>query len=326
MTTPGDPVEPGRRGGAGDVNKANPRSAAPSHTGDADGSSDPTYTIVSFHAHPDDEALLTAGSLAKAAAAGHRVVIVVATAGEAGLAAAGRQDTGDHSGDPGVEGRDGGGGSLGERRIGELNASARAIGCTRVVLLGYADSGYHGEQSADPVSFARADLEVAARRLAAVLDEEAADVVTIYDPAGGYGHADHVQVHRVGVRAAALAATPVVLEATIDRELLRRVAAVVKRLQWIAPGLDIPDLDQSYTARRDLTHRIDVREFLVAKRAAIAAHSSQATSDSGTRLLQLLLRLPRPVFRLVCGTEWFVERGRPPGAQPSTDLFASLPE
>ena len=45
------------------------------------------WTVVSFHAHPDDEALLTAGTLARASAEGHRVVLVVATSGEAGLAA-----------------------------------------------------------------------------------------------------------------------------------------------------------------------------------------------------------------------------------------------
>ena len=43
------------------------------------------FTLVSFHAHPDDEALMTGGTLARAAADGHRVVLVVATAGERGL-------------------------------------------------------------------------------------------------------------------------------------------------------------------------------------------------------------------------------------------------
>src|SRR6476619_2852303 len=44
-------------------------------------------TLVCFHAHPDDEALLTAGVMAAAAAAGHRVVLVVATRGEVGMVA-----------------------------------------------------------------------------------------------------------------------------------------------------------------------------------------------------------------------------------------------
>ena len=41
-------------------------------------------TLVCFHAHPDDEALTTGGVMARAAAAGHRVVLVVATGGEYG--------------------------------------------------------------------------------------------------------------------------------------------------------------------------------------------------------------------------------------------------
>ena len=57
-------------------------------------------------------------------------------------------------------------------------------------------------------SFWRADVEEAARRLADILEEEQADVLTIYDEWGVYGHPDHVQVHRVGARAAELAGTP----------------------------------------------------------------------------------------------------------------------
>jgi len=38
--------------------------------------------VVAFHAHPDDEVLLTGGTLARLAAQGHRVVIVMATDGD----------------------------------------------------------------------------------------------------------------------------------------------------------------------------------------------------------------------------------------------------
>jgi LmbE family N-acetylglucosaminyl deacetylase len=268
---------------------------------------------VSFHAHPDDEALLTAGSLAKAAADGHRVVLVVATAGEAGLAS--------HS----VVGDD----ELGNRRVAELVESARRIGCARVELLGYADSGYGDSQLLrDGVSaterFAFADLETAAKRLAALLTEERADVLTIYDPSGGYGHVDHVQVHRVGSRAAVLASTPVVLEATIDRSRIVRAVSLLRRLRWLLPGLELPDFHHAYTDRRSLTHRIDVRPQLAAKRAAMAAHRTQSTAESGVRTLGLLLKLPRPLFALACRYEWFVERGRTPGRPLLDDIFATL--
>lgn len=269
-----------------------------------------SYTVVSFHAHPDDEALLVAGSLAKVAAEGHRVVLVVATAGEQGLVS--ENELAD--------------GALGERRTAELLASAEAIGCARVVLLGYGDSGLDGLGRPGQRPFARADREVAARVLASTLVEERADVLTIYDRAGGYGHPDHVQVHHVGVRAAELAQTPLVLEATLDRALLCRAVSLLRGLRWLLPGLDLPDFRERYTDRRDVTHRIAVRDQLGVKRAALAAHVTQATSESGLRTIAFFLRLPRPLFRLAFTHEWFVERGRRPTRPYATDLFQTLRE
>ncbi len=267
------------------------------------------FTVVSFHAHPDDEALLTAGTLARATADGHRVVIVVATAGEAGSA---RRD----------DAEDG----LGPRRRRELAASARAIGAARVEVLGYGDSGGPVGYVPAPDSgrFADADPEEAAVRLAQILAEERADVLTSYDAAGGYGHPDHVQVHRVAARAADLAGTPVVLEATVDRGLLAPVGRILALLSRVLPLPDIPDLDTAYTPRAELTHRVDVRRQLPSKRAALAAHVSQAGADRGWRTVQLLLRLPTPLARRVLGREWFREVGRPPGHQLLDDIFASL--
>lgn len=262
--------------------RANRTSSTPTLAGEGAG-----RTLVSFHAHPDDEALLTGGTLAKAAAAGCRVVLVVATAGEAGLAAGYLVP------------------DLGARRIRELHTSAAALGCARVVLLGYRDSGYHGSEGA--AGFATCDVEAAAARLAAILIEEHASILTVYDARGGYGHPDHIQVHRVGMRAAAIAGTPVVWAATIDRDLLVRGLGVVRRLRRLVPGLAIPDLTQAYTPRRDITHRVDVSRFASQKRAALAAHHSQTTADTGARTIAALLRLPRPVFRILCRYEWFIE-------------------
>jgi len=265
------------------------------------------FTIVSFHAHPDDEALLTGGTLARAAADGHRVVLVVATVGEAGLAHAsyGTRE------------------ALGARRRQELSASAALLGCARVELLEYADSGMDG-RAGGVLAFARADLEHSARRVAAVLDEERADVLTTYDPAGGYGHPDHVAVHRVGVRAAALAGTPVVLEATLDRDALRTLARLTRRLPGMPAGFHPDQFAAAYVERSQLTHVVDVARFAHRKRAALAAHASQATtSDPGSRTVQALLRLPMPIFRRLLGTEWFVERGRGAGGRVD-DIFATL--
>lgn len=267
------------------------------------------FTLVSFHAHPDDEALLTAGTLARAVAEGHRVVIVVATAGEAGLA---RRDLAAQG--------------LGLRRRRELEASAAAIGAARVEVLDYRDSGYQVGLAPAPGAgrFCDADPETVAVVLARILREERADVLTTYDAAGGYGHPDHVQVHRVGARAAELAGTPVVLEATLDRAVLAPVGRVLGLLARVLPLPAIPDLRAAYTSRGDLTHRIDVRAHVAVKQAAMAAHVSQAGADRGVRTMQLLLRLPNPVARRVLGHEWFREVARPGGGPLLGDVFASL--
>ncbi len=265
------------------------------------------FTVVSFHAHPDDEALLTSGTLARAAAEGHRVVLVVATAGEAGLASASYVSVG-----------------LGEHRRSELAASAAALGIARVELLGYADSGWPAVNAGAGTNFADAHVDEAAEALARLLLEENADVLTTYDAAGGYGHPDHVQVHRVGRMAAGLARTPVVLEATLDRRSLQRGVRLLRWLSWVVGRPELPDLSEAYTDHESLTHRVDVRGFLDAKRSSMRAHASQASTDEGVRTLQVLLRLPRPVALRVLGREWFREVGRRPGGPLLDDIFASL--
>lgn len=264
------------------------------------------WTLVCFHAHPDDESLLTGGVIAAAVDAGHRVVVVAATLGEAGLT--------DRAHRP----------ALGDRRHRELEAASAALGVHRVVWLGYADSGMAGAPTGVALAFASADVEEAANRLAAILRDERCDVLTVYDPAGGYGHPDHIQVHRVGVRAAELAGTPVVLEATVDRDALLRATRLLRLVPFLRGRWERPPLSDAYTPGARLTHRVDVRRHLRAKRAALAAHASQATSESGARTLAVLARLPGPLFARVCGREWFVERGRPAGRPLSGDIFDSV--
>lgn len=265
-----------------------------------------TYTLASFHAHPDDESLLTAGTLARAAAEGHRVVLVLATSGEAGLAARSAGSSGE---------------MLGRRRQAEVERAARALGCSRVVHLGYRDSGLDGCVDG---GFAHIPVADAADSLARVLLEERADALTIYDPAGGYGHPDHVQVHRVGVLAAQRAGTPLVLEATVNRRALQRVLRAVSSVMRTPPGFDARNFDAAYAAPEEITHRVTVSRYTAHKRAAMQAHASQSTADSGDRTLAFVLRLPRLLFRLGFGHEWYIERGRPAGEPWLDDIFTSL--
>ncbi|WP_018500799.1 PIG-L deacetylase family protein [Parafrankia discariae] len=272
-----------------------------------------TFTVVSFHAHPDDEALLTAGTLARAATDGHRVVIVVATDGEAGLA---RDDLG--------------GSGLAAIRRAEPRASAEAIGAARMHFLGYRDGGYDPRAKPtravylEPETFASSLPERAAARLVELLVEKSAAVLTIYDASGGYGHPDHVQVHRAGLLAAKAAGTPVVLEATVDRDLLTKAVRLLRRVSPVVPLPPMLDLTAAFTPREELTHRVNVRRQLPAKIRALKAHGSQADGGYTVRTLAMLLRLPRPIRRWVLGTEWFREVGRAPAAVLLDNIFATL--
>src|SRR5262245_12124496 len=104
------------------------------------------YTVVALHAHPDDEALLTGGTLARAASEGHHVVLVTATAGGAGLTSTGIAAEG----------------HLEDRRAAELRAAAATLGIRDVRLLGYDDSGMDGQAGRDGRAFARVDVDEAA--------------------------------------------------------------------------------------------------------------------------------------------------------------------
>ena len=266
-------------------------------------------TLVCFHAHPDDESIATGGLMARAAAGGHRVVLVVATRGEAGEVDEGFLAEGE---------------ALAERRARETAASAEVLGVERVVFLGYTDSGMIGTPTNDePGCFWRADVEEAAARLAAILTEEGADVLTVYDDHGGYGHPDHIQVHRVGVRAAELAGTSEVYEATMNRTELTRMFEEAK-----AAGLHLgeaedgpPDLDEEPdfgVPEEQLTHRVDVLPWLEVKRASMRAHASQISESS------FFLAMPDETFARAFGTEWFTERGAAAGDGELTTWFAGL--
>jgi LmbE family N-acetylglucosaminyl deacetylase len=262
-------------------------------------------TIVSFHAHPDDESIGTAGTLARAAAAGHRVVLVFATRGELGEPVPGVLEPGE---------------LLSVRRSAECYASAAAIGAKRVEFLGYTDSGMMGEPAnAAPYCFWQADVEHAARRLAVILDEEEPDILTIYDDNGGYGHPDHIQVHRVGVRAAELSAVPVVAQHTINRDWMVRGMRGMAESGELPEGWQPPSFDEPTFGKpeSEITHRVEAVDFIEQKRASMRAHASQMSPE------HFLLAMPDPIFAFGMGTEFYIIDPVPsPAAAP--ELFEEL--
>jgi LmbE family N-acetylglucosaminyl deacetylase len=279
-------------------------------------------TIVSFHAHPDDESIGTGGTLALAHDAGHRVVLVFGTRGELGEPV------------PGVLAE---GEQLALRRTAEVFESAEVLGVDRVEFLGWMDSGMIGEPTNDvPGTFWQADVEHAARRLAVILEEEQPDVITIYDDNGGYGHPDHIQVHRVGRRAAELADVPVVAQGTMNRDRIRAAMEMGREA-----GFDVPDVPDDETppegmtaeegvtasvtfgkAESELTHWVDSTAVTDRKRASMLSHASQIGPD------HFMAAMPDDIFAFVFGPEWFILEHRHEGELPAivTELFQPKPD
>ncbi len=263
----------------------------------SDRGSTATPVLVFFHAHPDDEAIFTGGTIALLTAIGCRVVLVTATGGEHGARTSSA-----------VAGSD-----LAGQRVAETRRAADLLGVARVEFLGYRDSGMLGDAAnGAPGAFWAAEERAAAERLSAILREERATILVVYDQVGIYGHPDHVQVHRVGLRAAALTGVESVYEATVDREYLHfvethlvveagvpgAVGARPHQLGLAASSLGVPTVL--------VTTTVDVRKVLPTKRAAMAAHASQIPETASA------MRLPTDAFAAVYGFEWFIRRG-PPG-------------
>ena len=261
-------------------------------------------TLVTFHAHPADESIAPGGVMAKAADEGHRVVLVVATRGENGEVADGFLQPGEQ---------------LWERRVRETLACAEILGVARVEFLGYVDSGMIGTpENEAPDCFWQADVDEAAGRLAAILSEEKADVLTVYDENGGYGHPDHIQVHRVGMGAAELAGTPRVYMNTINRDYMQRSMLAAAEAGVVMPAdFSADDLAGLGVSEDRITTTVDVRPWLARKRAAMAAHASQISETS------FFLAMDLASFESAFGQEWFIRCDGSP-APAETDLFAGL--
>jgi N-acetyl-1-D-myo-inositol-2-amino-2-deoxy-alpha-D-glucopyranoside deacetylase len=229
--------------------------------------------LLLVHAHPDDETIGTGATMAKYVSEGVNVTLVTCTLGEegevlvpalAGLAA----DKADQ---------------LGGWRLHELDEACKALGVHDHRLLGgvgaYRDSGMIDTPANDnPRCFWRADLDVAVAQLIEVIREVRPQVVVTYDENGGYGHPDHIQAHRVTVKA---------VEQT--RDIVQKFYYTAVPKSFIQAGIDamkeqghdffggVESADDVPFAADDdvITTQIDARDFLDAKTDAMRAHASQ---------------------------------------------------
>lgn len=250
-------------------------------------------TVVFFHAHPDDESMATAGTMAKLAAEGHRVVLVTATDGAKGETPEGFLAPGEDL--------------AGRRRL-ELEESAKVLGVARLEMLGYGDSGMMGTPAnEDPDCFWQADVDEAAARLAEILEEENPTGFTCYDEHGGYGHPDHIQVHRVGMKAAELSGVPRVYMATINRDRVLALIAMAQEMEMDLGGVEPEageiDFETMGVPESRITTEVDVSAYIGEKRRSMESHPSQIQAEG------FPLGMPEDAFNLAFGVEFYVRVG-----------------
>ena len=296
----------------------------------------PARRLLLVHAHPDDESINNGATMARYAAEGAHVTLVTCTLGEEGevippeLAhlAADREDT------------------LGQYRVGELAAAMKELGVTDHRFLGgqgrYRDSGMMGVPSNEhPGCFWQADLDEAAGHLVEVIREVRPQVLVTYDPQGGYGHPDHIQAHRVAMRAAHLAADPGFAPDRGRPHTIARiywnclphsvVAEGFARLR--AAGQDIPFEGMAtpgdvpgVVPDGEVDAAVDGTAYAECKAAAMRAHATQIAVDGP--FFALSNDLGQPLF----ATEYYrLARGTASADRPADrpadrvdDLFAGL--
>ncbi len=282
------------------------------------------HGILLVHAHPDDESISTGATMAHYAAAGVDVTLVTCTLGEegevhvpelAGLA---------------PEAAD----QLGGYRLTELREACAALGVTDQRFLGgagrYRDSGMMGTAANEhPRCFWRADLDEAAGALVEVMREVRPRVLVTYDPNGFYGHPDHIQAHRVAMRAAELAVADGVAPAKIYWTAVPRSVLAAGIEQFAGAG-DNPFAEVSSveelpfgTPDEEVAARVAAPAHGEAKAAAMRAHATQIPAGSW---LHTLAGSWGDDFRAV---EHYVlaSGARGPGNGPygwEDDLFAGL--
>jgi LmbE family N-acetylglucosaminyl deacetylase len=269
---------------------------------------------MAVHAHPDDESTGTGGVLARYSAEGVRTVLVTCTDGRCGDGPGGVK--------PGQPGHDPE--AVVAMRRAELEQSCAVLGVSDLEVLGYHDSGMMGWPNNDELgSFWSTPVDVAAARIAELLDTYQPDVVVTYDPNGFYGHPDHIQAHRATMAALARRsanATPKVYWTTAPRSRMAEFREVMRSLgaDWDEPDAAAGEPIDIGLPDDEITTWVDTRAYGAQKYDALAAHASQSENI-------FFLRMGKEMFTDQLGVETFVRVQDTTGAAvPEDDLFAGL--
>jgi len=235
------------------------------------------FRILLVHAHPDDETINNGATMALYADRGAQVTLVTCTRGEEGEVlvpglshlASSEQD------------------QLGAHREIELADAMKALGISDYRFLGapttkFRDSGMMGtEPNNRPDVFWQAGLDSAAQILVKVIEEIKPHILITYDEIGGYGHPDHIQAHRVAMRASELATWQIqkIYWNTMPKSVLAEGISKMKEIGSDFFGAE--SVDDLPFAKDDefVTTLIDGGAYVDAKMAAMKAHETQIALD-----------------------------------------------
>ncbi|CAN5831318.1 mycothiol conjugate amidase Mca [soil metagenome] len=296
------------------------------------------HSLLTVHAHPDDETITTGGIMARYSRAGQRVMCVTCTGGEEGEIVVPELDT------PTNHAR------LAEMRPAELRRALERLGPIQHAWLGYRDSGMMGLPQNDAVgSLWSTDFEEAAGRLVGIVRRFRPQVIVGYNAYGGYGHPDHIRAAQLAVAAFEWAGdserypeqlaegrrpwAPLKLyESAWDLSRRRELAELMRARgvsSWLSPDPDEDDVEraerESQLARMaeasgPLTSRVDISDLWEDKLAALREHVTQLGPEF------FLLVLPADEWRHHQPTEDFTLRVSRVGVRlPEDGLFAGLP-
>ena len=279
------------------------------------------FRVLLVHAHPDDETINNGATMAMYAALGASVTLVTCTRGEEGevlipelahLAASATD-------------------SLGQHRITELALAMKELGVTDHRFLGegvklYRDSGMMGtEPNNRPNVFWQADLEEAADLLVQVIDEVKPHVLITYDEFGGYGHPDHIQAHRVAMRAAEKSEWDIpkiywnVMPVSVIQEGIDAMKGIDSDFWGAEKAEDLP-----FAKDDSFVHAlVDGNAYVDKKMNAMKAHSTQIAVDGP------FFALSNNVGLQVWGNEYYTlvkgEKSAPLNEKGyESDLFAGI--
>ena len=278
--------------------------------------------LLGAYAHPDDEQGVS-GLMHKYASQGVDVTLICATRGEAGEIAPGVNATPEN---------------LGAVREEELRCAADKIGVHNVYLLDYRDSGMIGTpENIDPRCLWQANLIDVTEKLVRLVRRHRPQVMLTFDMNGGYGHPDHIQIHRAALMAYFVAGDPRAYPDQIAKEDLQ--PWLVSKLYWGAfprsrfekyaalaqqAGSDLNIPMQEFLKRaipdEAVTTKIDVADFVDLKLNALYCHASQQNPDS------IWMKIPQDIRREGLKVEALIRAESrvivPQGLE--TDLFAGI--